>query len=147
MIIAGRGVPRGARTDALCEFVDVMPTLLETTGVAAPPGLEGVSLSPLFADADRPWKAAAFSQYPRDGDRTGGLSLMGDAVRTDRYRYVCWTDRDTGKIVAEELYDHARRVLPARNLAEDPEQVVGLADARRLLNAGWKRVQDGVRVP
>ncbi|NQT88826.1 sulfatase, partial [bacterium] len=55
----------GKKTRALVEFVDVYPTLCEAAGVPLPDHLEGTSMMPLFDDPERPWKSAAFSQYPR----------------------------------------------------------------------------------
>ena len=63
---------------------------------------------PLMEETDRPWKAAAFSQYPRakSGSRhTGRGAVMGYAVRTDRYRYVEWQKAESGDVLARELYD------------------------------------------
>ena len=31
---------------------------------------------------------------------------MGYALKTDRFRYVEWTEIDSGNVVAKELYDH-----------------------------------------
>ncbi|QDU71474.1 sulfatase [Mucisphaera calidilacus] len=141
LIIAGPGVPEGQQTDALCEFVDVMPTIMEMTGHAPPQDLDGLSLTPLFTEPDRDWKPAAFSQYPRGGGMTGGRSLMGDAMRTDRYRYIAWIDRQTGERVAEELYDHGRAGQPSANLVDDPSHAEGLEACRRLHAGGWKQAR------
>ncbi len=59
-----QGAP-GRPTTALCEFVDIYPTLCDICGLSLPPHLEGTSLKPLMDDPGRPWKPAAFSQYPR----------------------------------------------------------------------------------
>ncbi|MEO1525239.1 MAG: sulfatase-like hydrolase/transferase [Planctomycetota bacterium] len=55
---------RGNSTTALVELVDLYPTLCDLTGLEKPSHLEGHSYAPLLAEPDRPWKAAAFSQYP-----------------------------------------------------------------------------------
>lgn len=47
LIIAGPGVPHG-QTDSLTYLYDLMPTLLETAGVAVPKGVEGKSLRPIW---------------------------------------------------------------------------------------------------
>jgi arylsulfatase A-like enzyme len=82
--------PRGVKTDALVEFVDIYPTLCELAGLPLTKGLEGTSFAPLLDNPNRPWKKAAFSQYPRE-------RLMGHAMRTDRYRYVEWSEKGQQK--------------------------------------------------
>ncbi|MHC4411890.1 MAG: sulfatase, partial [Planctomycetota bacterium] len=91
----------GRRTWALTEYVDVYPTLCEVCGLSVPGHLEGRSMAPLLEDPARPWKKAAFSQYPRG-------KVMGYSMRTERFRYTEWKDRETGKVLARELYDHQK---------------------------------------
>ena len=51
----------------------------------------------------------------------------GDAVTTERYRYVEWTNfrqtklKGTGKVYARVLFDHANDAGENRNVAEAPE--------------------------
>ena len=131
LLLRGPGIPAGGRCDALVEYVDIYPTLAELCGLSVPEHCEGASFRPLLADPRRPWKSAAFSQYPRG-------PVMGVSLRTLRWRYTEWTDHATGDVAARELYDHAAGPRAVRNLAGDPEHadLVGrLSDRLRL---GWR---------
>ncbi|MBN2021682.1 MAG: sulfatase [Pirellulales bacterium] len=125
----GRKHP-GARTDALAEFVDIYPTLCELCDLPIPENLEGASLAPVMNEPARPWKKAAFSQYPRAGAR------MGHTMRTDRYRYTEWRRGD--KIVARELYDYQTDPEGNVNVARDPDNKELVAGLSRQLAAGWR---------
>ena len=131
----------GEKTDALVEFVDLYPTLAETCGLTAPAKMEGISLLPLLEKPDRPWKTAAFSQYPRSfqGNRHRKHGdLMGYAVRTDRHRYVEWRDWKKATIQARELYDHTTDPNETKNLAKEPAQKENLKQLQQILQSGWK---------
>ncbi len=130
LMLAGPELPAGRATDALVEFVDVYPTLCELCGLDVPAHCEGTSLVPLLTDAKRPWKSAAFSQYPRG-------RVMGYSMRTDRYRYTRWEDRRTKKVAAVELYDHQADPGETRNLAANADKKL-LARLDAQLDAGWK---------
>ena len=121
----------GTTTDALVEFVDMYPTLCELCGLDIPDHCEGTSFAPLLDQPDRPWKQAAFSQYPRQGN------VMGYAMRTDRYRYIEWQDRTTGECQARELYDHASDAQENTNLAESADADL-LKQLSAQLRAGWE---------
>ncbi len=133
----------GAKTDALAEFVDIYPTLCELCGLPIPEGLEGTSLVPVMEDPDRPWKKAAFSQYPRG-------KIMGYSMRTDRYRYTQWLPRDGGRpsvgheyvppngLVASELYDHQTDPQENVNLANRPRHKMLIRQLGEQLHAGWR---------
>jgi hypothetical protein len=92
--------------------------------------VEGHSFAPLLDDAARPWKKAAFSQYPRN-------QLMGYALRTDRYRLVEWRDRKTGAVDAYELYDHQTDPAEDVNVAGRPENKQLVEKLAKQLAAGW----------
>ncbi len=126
----------GKPTDALVEFVDIYPTLAGVCGLPTPAGVEGHSFAPLLDDPKRPWKAAAFSQYPRT-DKDAG-PLMGYAVRTDRYRYVEWRKRTGTGVVARELYDHTSDPGEDRNVAGDAANKAVIGQLAGQLAAGWQ---------
>ncbi len=125
----------GAHTSALVEMVDIYPTLSELAGLPLPAHLEGTSMKPLLDAPDRPWKAAAFSQYPRS--QKGGL--MGYSMRTDRYRFTVWVDRnDKTKVDATELYDQVTDPQENTNVASDPVNAELVAGLMTQWRAGWQ---------
>jgi len=135
----------GLKIDALVEFVDLYPTLAQICGLPAPAKMEGISLLPLLEKPDRPWKTAAFSQYPRSfqGNRHRKHGdLMGYAVRTERHRYVEWRNWKSGDIQARELYDHKTDPNEIKNLAKEAAQEENLKrlqqTLQQTLQSDWK---------
>lgn len=102
----GNGTP----CNAIVEFVDLYPTLVDACGLTLPSSLSGRSLLPLLTSPTRPWDRAAFTQILRPG---GGTPVMGRTVRTDRWRYTEWASGHAGA----ELYDHSA----------DPREIINLA--------------------
>ena len=131
MILRVPGGKSGQRCDALTEFVDIYPTLAELCGLPVPKHCEGTSIAPLLADPSRTWKTAAFSQYPRG-------RVMGYSLRTERWRYNEWIDRQGGQVVARELYDHAATPLARENVVDRPEQASLVAKLAAMMKAGWQ---------
>lgn len=123
------------RTDALVEFVDIFPSLCDFCGLPASDGLEGTSFAPLVADPNRPWKSAAFSQYPRvvPGHGRG----MGHSMRTDRYRFTEWKVPGSD-FSAYELYDHQNDPGENLNLANRTENAPLVRRLKQQLHAGWR---------
>jgi arylsulfatase A-like enzyme len=116
LILSAPGIDPG-RTRVLAEMVDVYPTLCDITGVGAPAHLEGESLESVLRHPDATSPSVALSQYPRFKG-----TYVGRALRTDRYRFVTWTETKTGRIVDRELYDHSNDTAETRNLARDEAQ-------------------------
>ncbi len=125
----------GRRTNALTEFVDIYPTLSELCGLPHPAHLEGTSFIPLLEDPEHPWKKAAFSLYPRNLPETG--DIMGRTVRTERYRFVEWANKDSS-FYQIELYDHDIDPDENSNIAADPENIALVKQLTQILHAGWR---------
>ena len=129
----------GEHTDALVEFVDIYPTLCELAGLPLPGQLEGTSFKPLLDDPARPWKTAAFSQYPRSGGKSGGVALMGYTMRTDRYRFTVWVGRkDHDQLDAIELYDHQNDPQENNNIAKEPSNTALVQKLMMQWRCGWQ---------
>jgi iduronate 2-sulfatase len=125
----------GSRTDALVEFVDIYPSLAELCNLPQPDGLEGTSFTPLLENPQRPWKTAAFSQYPR---KIGGVGqVMGRSMRIDRYRFTEWA-QPAKNFRVTELYDHQRDPAENQNVAGRPENRELIERLTKKLHAGWQ---------
>jgi iduronate 2-sulfatase len=121
----------GKKTDALVEFVDIYPSLVELCGLPVPAGLEGTSFRPLLDDPSRAWQKPAISQYPRNipGQGRG----MGYSLRTDQYRLTEWSV--PGKDFREyELYDHKTDPAENINIARDPKNAQLISELAALLH-------------
>jgi len=121
LIIAVPGqTKQGAKCDALVEFVDIYPSLVDICGLPMPHGLEGKSFKSLLSDPKSSIKDAAFSWYPKGG-------YLGVAMRTDRWRFVEWrkvgstSSPQAGQSTTCELYDHQNDPQENENIATQPE--------------------------
>lgn len=138
-------VPRqknaGGSTKALVEYVDVYPTLAEACGLPIPEQCEGKSMLPLLDAPSRPWKQAAFSQYPR------GREMMGYTLRTERWRYTEWIHLPSGEVRERELYDHALTQVPTANLAGLPEHREVVVELTSMLakGRGWEKLRRNIK--
>jgi arylsulfatase A-like enzyme len=133
----------GAKATGLVEFVDIYPTLAELAGLPLPAHLEGLSFKPVLDHPTRPWKPAAFSQYPRPGNSaTGGIPLMGYSMRTERYRFTVWLHRDDpGKVADIELYDHQADPQENLNVAKSPAHRELVEQLMAQWRGGWQGAQ------
>ena len=143
LILRVPGRTNGQHTPALVEFADIFPSLCDLAGIPKPAGLEGTSFAPLVADPTRPWKAAAFSQYPRTHE---GRRLMGYSLTDGRYRLTRWVDRKTPtEVVAAELYDHHYDPAENENVAADPRNADAVKRLTALAERGWRGVRDDLK--
>ena len=108
----------GQRTQSLAELLDIYPTLADYCKLKPPHALEGVSLRPVLKDTNATVRDFAMTQNPRPAYRSKGVDpeVMGYSVRTGEFRYTQWQDYKTGKLVAEELYDHRHDPMETKNV-------------------------------
>jgi arylsulfatase A-like enzyme len=69
--------------------LDILPTVLDYAGVAAPPSLRGRSLRPLLEGKPVPWR-----EYVASECSSGGDARM---IRTARYKYIAFSPRGASK--------------------------------------------------
>ena len=111
LIVSAPGMKRG-RTSSIAELVGLYPTLCDLVSIEKPKHLEGTSFIDQFQGNDEHENDFALSQYSRFAGR-----LMGRAIRTERFRFVLWTQTKTGQTAAKELYDHEHDPRETKNLA------------------------------
>jgi arylsulfatase A-like enzyme len=144
LVLSGPGVVAQPPRDELVQLIDVMPSLLEAEGIAAPPGVQGQSLMPLLTNgrsgAWRPRPAIAEknpmadSGFPNASESAaivdGEWKLVHNVVRPpDKPEY--------------ELFAFLGDPLDQENVAErNPEVVARLAKALE----AWKRAAREARL-
>lgn len=125
----------GKSTKALCEMIDIYPTLADLCDLDPPSDLSGVSLVPHLNSPEMPGKRFAVTQAVRYKGRSVSATrkmkrtVHGYSIRTDRFRFISWDDGNEG----EELYDHQTDPNEFRNLALDPAFSEVVASMRKLL--------------
>jgi len=78
----GEGDAAGRQTDALVDYVDIVPTLLELVGVPDLSEVQGQSFARLMADPDQGFRDVVFSTYLQDN-----MAM----VRDEAWKYVFHT--------------------------------------------------------
>jgi iduronate 2-sulfatase len=125
----------------LVEFIDLYPTLVSLCGLPHREGLDGIDLSPLLDDPNRPSKEAAYTLVARSDDPAADhskiVSYLGRSVRTGRWRYTEWDGGNRGV----ELYDHQYDPHEWKNLAKDPQYTDTVRELREFLHAEGKATE------
>lgn len=128
--------PRGVRTPALVELVDIYPTLVELCGLPARGKLDGRSFAANLGDAKRLGRIGAISQFPRPwaSGRNFKPEHMGYTVRTATHRYVEWRRLADATVAARELYAYrGDDLFEVENLADHPAQAGRVRELAALL--------------
>jgi arylsulfatase A-like enzyme len=101
---------RGKVLNEVVENVDVMPTLMEMTGLQAPAqGIQGKSMVDLVAGTEPAWKNRAFSQIAYTMLRTPQYKLIKNSAKEMRHAGGGY-----------ELYDLLKDPQEEHDLAQDP---------------------------
>jgi arylsulfatase A-like enzyme len=106
LIMAGPGVPKGKRMQAMCYLLDIFPTLCDLTGVPTPSTVEGRSLVPVLR-GNAGGRETIFAAY---------RNLMR-SVRTDRWKLNVY-------------FVQGKRTVQLFDLRSDPWEMQDLADER-----------------
>ncbi|MEM7256371.1 MAG: YHYH protein, partial [Pseudomonadota bacterium] len=117
LVISGAGVERsGARENALVSIVDFYPTIASLAGSTESVNRDGISLVQSFTNTNALDREYLYTEYV--SDRALG---SGWTVRSDRYKYIAYTDG------SQALYD----------LLTDPDELVNLLPASADIQATY----------
>ena len=118
----------------LASGVDIVPTLCDYAGVAAPGGLAGESLRPVIDDPALSGRDFVVAELQPSALR---MDLKGRMLRTRRYKYIAFS----AGADPEMLFDLDTDPLETVNLARSAGHDTVLAEHRTLLD-GWIRQTD-----
>jgi len=111
-LLSGPGVPSGKRLKQQARTIDLLPTLLELTGMKPPPEVQGVSLTAAFKDQEIAGSAYGETMFPKLNMGWSELRSM----RTPRWKYI--------RAPKPELYDLQQDPGEANNVAAShPDEV------------------------
>jgi len=109
-------VRAGTTPAQMVQTIDLAPTVLALAGVADTAPRDGVSLVPLFAGGTPPWRTSLLIEYYSDTVFPRMLTMGYEAVRTDRYKYIRYTELPG----MDELYDLQADPYEMDNLMGSP---------------------------
>lgn len=117
---------RGATVDRVVANIDIMPSLLEAAGLAAPAGGDGLSWVPLAQGRAASWREELLYEYY--WERNYPQTPTMHALRGDRYKFI----RYHGIWDIDELYDIRNDPAEMKNFISSPEhrEVAGQMRAR-----------------
>jgi arylsulfatase A-like enzyme len=117
LIVSSPGRFEGGRTiDALCQQMDLGPTILELAGVEAPSELEAITMLPALNGKDWAGRDYVFAEQAKDGILTDTEFMT--MVRGADWKLVHFLDEPWG-----QLFDLVGDPDELRSLWDDPESV------------------------
>lgn len=122
-IMAGQSVgTKGVTSDAMFEFIDIYPTLVDLFNLELPDHLEGKSFKNVVNNPSLP-----FRNEVRAVVRRG--EMLGEMVKNENFRYIEWQKGERGR----ELYDQKKDPIEYNNLAENEDYKAVVDEMRSLL--------------
>lgn len=131
MMIAGPGIPRGS-SQAFAYLHDLFPTITGLTGVAAPEGLGGTSLAPVWEGRTERTRESLFTVYTR----------TQRAVRDDRWKLIAFPE--AGHL---QLFDLVADPFEKTNLIDQPQQAAQVSRLKGLMREWQAKEGDTVAIP
>jgi arylsulfatase A-like enzyme len=126
LIIAGPGIPKAKRSNALCYLRDLYPTICELAGVSTPKSVEGRSLLPVISGKKKNVYEEVYG-YFRDKQRM---------VRNKRFKLIHYPHLDR-----YQLFDLSEDPQELHDLSEDSAHQATLAGMRGKMEK-WFRDQE-----
>ncbi len=125
LIIRYPKLARAGTTPAqMVQTIDIAPTILALAGVTDTVQRDGMSLVPLLGEGASPWRSSLLIEYYSDTVFPRILTMGYEAVRTDRYKYIRYTELPA----MDELYDLETDPFEMDNLMGSPQAQVLLPE-------------------
>jgi arylsulfatase A-like enzyme len=116
---------RGSTNDDYALNVDLAPTILAATGIAAPKTMQGQDIAPLYLAATKPaWRQEFLYEFSAFGGNIHRIPSSQALVRKD-WKYFYWPD-----FQVEQLFHITEDPLEEKDLAKDPAQAKRLTEMR-----------------
>ena len=119
-------VKPGTEIDALALAIDIAPTVIEAAGETPGPAIQGRSLLPLLRGERPAWRTSFLAEYYGEAAIPWLVSMSYKAVRTDRHKYIDWTQHPG----CDELYDLTTDPYELTNLAQGQEHATVRGELR-----------------
>jgi choline-sulfatase len=130
LIIAPPGAEGRLDQQHLVSGLDILPTVLDYAGLAAPASLRGQSLRPLIEGRAVPWR-----EFVAAENAAGGAARM---IRTARYKYIIFDSGDA----REQFFDLERDPGELANRIADSSLADEVTRHRGLLEQWLQDTQD-----
>lgn len=112
-----RLVRAGSTIEPFALNIDIAPTMLELAGMPAHPQMQGRSLVKLLRGNPKSWRTSFLIEYFSDRVFPRVLNMGYQAVRTDRWKYIHYTELAG----MDELYDLKADPYEMKNLVADAQ--------------------------
>ncbi|MEO6000535.1 MAG: sulfatase-like hydrolase/transferase [Chitinophagaceae bacterium] len=111
-------IEKGMISEKLVLNIDIAPTLIALAGGEPGPSIEGKSLLPLFKKSEsEDWRNSFLMEYYSDSVWPRAVNLGYKGIRTDRYKYIQYTDLQG----MNEFYDLEKDPYELNNSIKDME--------------------------
>lgn len=143
----GPGVREGTMIDRVIENLDIMPTLLDLSGVEGPSAMQGRSLVPLIDGTgeaswqDRPvitHTLRSDKEFPNDPEEGHHFSLIENGLKVVR------KELEAGLV--EELFDRSKDPLDLQNIIDEAGGRDSAAPLTQSFDA-WKTTTEAQQLP
>lgn len=132
MMMMGPGIPAGGASQAFAYLHDLYPTITGLTSVAAPQGLDGVSLAAAWQTGSHQPRESLFTVYTK----------TQRAVRDQRWKLIAYPD--VGHL---QLFDLRSDPFEMTNLVDEPAHAAEVTRLRRLMRDWQEQQGDTVPIP
>jgi arylsulfatase A-like enzyme len=136
-------VPAGKRVADMVQSIDIMPTLLELSGTAAPDGMQGASLVPFLRGERHPaWPRPAITEASGRVAPDEERQDEAFALALDGWKLVHHPKRPAGR-PEFELFDRKNDPLDQKDVAAEHPEIVGRL--KKEMQA-WRKQAESMRL-